>query len=415
MSMRSSIWFRLVLGFRRLPVSWLLLLACALLHSSYIYLSLFPAEQGKEGARLGALHSLRLVDYPEIEGFFELWKGQWWRLPISSLHHGDLVHLLCNAAGLWILGAMLEPRLGRIRYLLFVAGGLIVSLAPEVVVDQPAIGISGLLYAMFGLLLVLRTCDERIRERFHPSLIMWGFVWLFLCVPLGWLGIMPIANGGHLCGIVYGALVGWLSFVLIPRHRVVGWVGLVAVHAGIWIGISALMAPTWSGRYWGWRAVTENRPELWLQAVERDPRMVTGWKALIQSKIDEHDLSGAWKTALEATLANRSSTEIDDIVRALFRDGFVSASERESALETLRSVFGDESDAWLNRFHLTSGQKPLQNLVDLPSLDAPTSGLDDFVGLTLRFPGITQPFDATPRHPGVDPEDPNSARFGEVL
>ena len=419
LSLRESIWFRLMLGFRRLPVSWILLLVCALLHGSYIYLSLFPQEQGPEGSRLGALHVLRLVDFPEVHGFFELWKGQWWRLPVSALHHGDLVHLLCNAIGLWILGGMLEPRLGRVRYTAFVVGGLVVSLLPEAAIEQPAVGISGLLYAMFGLLLVLRTQDEAIRERFHPSLITWGFAWLFLCIPLTMLEIMPIANGGHLCGIVYGAFVGWLGFIVLPRSRTTGWLSLVSLHVAIAVGFSALMAPVWNGRYWGWQAVVENQPELWLKAVQRDPRMVTGWVAMIGSRQSKGDSRGAWEAALQAAQANRATPLFDEIIRELFRNEFRSATERAAALDSLQAMFGDEADAWLKRLRLpllpSVDGDPLETLVELPPLDVPVDGFGNFAGLTQHVPGITGPNETQPRRPEVDPDDPRSARYGEVL
>ena len=419
MSLRESIWFRLMLGFRRLPVSWLLLLVCALLHGSFIYLSLFPQEQGPEGARLGALHVLRLVDFPEVHGFFELWKGQWWRLPVSALHHGDLVHLLCNAIGVWILGGMLEPRLGRVRYTAFVVGGLVISLLPEAAIEQPAVGISGLLYAMFGLLLVLRTQDETIRERFHPTLIAWGFVWLFLCIPLTMLEIMPIANGGHLCGIVYGAFVGWLCYIVLPRHEALGWLSLVGLHLAVAVGFSALMAPAWNGRYWAWRAVMEERPELWLQAVQRDPRMIMGWVAMIDDKLANEDATGAWETALQAARANRDSKIFDRIIRELFRDEFQSASERATALDSLQAMFGDEADAWLTRLQLPRlpglDEAPPTELVELPPLDTPIDAFGNFAGLTRNVPGITTPHETPSRQPKVDPEDPQSARFGEVL
>ncbi len=337
----------------------------------------------------------------------------------QRLHHGDLVHLLCNAVGLWVLGGMLEPRLGRVRYALFVAGGLIVALIPEVMAEVPAVGISGLLYAMFGLLLVLRTRDEWVRERFHPTLIAWGFAWLFLCIPLTMLDIMPIANGGHLCGIVYGALVGWLSLIVLPRHRAVGWLSLIGLHLAVAVGFSALMAPVWNGRYWGWRAVTENRPELWLQAVERDPRMVTGWVAMIRNKRRDRDPAGAWQTALQAIRANRGSSIFDEIIRELFYRDFRTVEERARALDTLQEMFGDEADAWLTRLQLPSvgtvGQDPPETFVELPPLDAPFVSPGNFAGLTQHVPGITDPHEEPPRRPTVNPDDPRSARFGEVL
>jgi hypothetical protein len=319
----------------------------------------------------------------------------------------------------WILGGMLEPRLGRVRYFLFVVGGLLVSLIPEVVAEIPAVGISGLLYAMFGLLLVLRTQDDRVREEFHPSLIIWGFAWLFLCIPLTMLGILPIANGGHLCGIVYGALVGWLCLIVLPRHRAVGWLSVIGLHLAVVVGFSALMAPVWNGRYWGWRAVTENQPEFWLQAVQRDPGIVTGWMAMIQNKRRDGDPAGAWQVALQAARANRGSTVFDEIIRELFHWDFRTVEERASALDALQELFGDEADAWLARLQLpvigpVDGSLP-EAFVELPQLDALFGPTGNFSGLTQNVPGITIPHKPPSRQPSIDPDDPRSARFGESL
>lgn len=419
LSLRASIRFRLMLGFRRLPVSWILLLVCALLHGSFIYLSLFPQEQSLDGTHVGSLRHLVRTDHPEVHGFFQLWEGQWWRLPVSALHHADLLHLCSNAVMFWIFGGMLEPKLGRVRYLFFLLSALMVSLMPEAFVEKQAVGISGLVYAMFGLLLVLRTQDETIRERFYPSLIVLGFAWLFLCIPLTMLEIMPIANGGHLCGIVYGALVGWLSCIVLPRYRLIGWLSVVGLHVVAVVGIATLMAPVWNGRYWGWRAITENRPEFWLQAVQRDPRMVTGWVAMIDDQRGSGDSTGAWETALQAAQAHRSSTFFDEIIRELFRDEFRSTAEQNKALDSLRTTFGDEADAWLGRLHLP--QFPViegdsfEELVELPPLDLPSEMFDSFTGLTQHVPGITVPHEIPPRRPTVDPDDPRSARYGEVL
>ena len=419
MSLHASIRFRLMLGFHRLPVSWLLLLVCALLHGSFIYLSLFPQERGLDGVHIGSMRHLVRTDHPEVHGFFQLWEGQWWRLPVSALHHADLLHLIGNAVIFWIFGGMLEPKLGRFRYLLFLLSGLMVSLMPEAFVEKQAVGISGLVYAMFGLLLVLRTQDETIRERFQPSLIVLGFAWLFLCIPLTILEIWPIANGGHLCGVVYGAFVGWLCYIVLPRDRAIGWLSLVGLHLAVAVGFSALMAPVWNGRYWGWRAVTENRPEFWLQAVQRDPRMVAGWEAMIVNQRRSGDSAGAWETALQAARANRSTTIFDKTIRELFRDEFQSAIERATALDSLQEMFGDESDAWLKRFRLprlfSVDNDSFEELVELPPLDLPPDTFGSFSGLTRHVPGITIPHETMPRQPTVDPDDPRSARYGEVL
>ncbi len=83
--------------------------------------------------------------------------SQPWRLVTSLVAHGSIIHILANMYSLFVIGRMLEPTLGRGRYLaLFLIGGLggsvaVLLLAPTSYV----LGASGAIFAMLGALVVL--------------------------------------------------------------------------------------------------------------------------------------------------------------------------------------------------------------------------------------------------------------------
>ena len=199
-------------------------------------------------ARPGAIRTLVITDAPEVSGFFDLWHGQWWRITVSAFHHGNLMHLLCNAVAIWLLGDMLEPKLTRTRYLAFCLLGATFSLLPEIALGMGVIGLSGLAYAMFGLLLVLRRHDESIAERFRGPIVLMGFACLFLCVPLTMLDGVAIANGAHFFGLLYGYVFGWILYDIGSRRRVLATGLSLFLHALLVAFVVLLTAPFWNGR-----------------------------------------------------------------------------------------------------------------------------------------------------------------------
>src|SRR5690606_21738384 len=58
------------------------------------------------------------VDGEVLFGPFDLWDGQWWRIPISGFHHAGFVHLIVNCLSMVTLGQLLERRMPRWLYAL---------------------------------------------------------------------------------------------------------------------------------------------------------------------------------------------------------------------------------------------------------------------------------------------------------
>lgn len=406
-------------AFTRLPVTFVLIMVSSLLYSLTIYLSLTGGDTGLHGGKPGVLSELVRTDFPEIHGMISLWKGEWWRLTISAFHHANLLHLVMNVMAFWMFADLLEPRLGRFRYLLFCLLAATFSILPEAALDQSAVGISGMVFALFGLLLVVRRHDEEIAERMHPSLVPVCFVSLFICIPLTIFFEMPIANGAHLLGLVYGAAVGWLCFDQRLQSRLASYLGLAALHLGLFLCILLLMKPTWNGRYYAWKAITTTQSiSDWKKAVELEPSLNVGWASLTEHSIETGDLHQAWRTALKGAKLNRTSTEMNDLARYVWRK-FSSAPDRAVALDEIHQMFGDEADAWIERFELPlPGTAPLVQLAELPFPDLPVPSpvrLNELLDVPAQVPGITRPLPVELPPGDIDPNDPQSARLGTTL
>lgn len=411
----------LMLGraFCRLPVSSLLILVSCFLYALSVSASYSAGSVNGLTVKPGALNVLLLTDFPDVNGMFSLWEGEWWRLTISAFHHGNLVHLVMNVLAFWMFADLLEPKLGKLRYLVFCLLAATFSLLPETALNQSAVGISGMVFAQFGLILVVRRHDEDIAERMHPSLVPICFASLFICIPLTMFAGMPIANGAHLLGLVYGAIVGWLCYDFRLSSRFGSFAGLVVIHSGLILGLLALMRPTWDGRYFAWRAIKDTQSLAdWQKAVELDPSLETGWRYLAEHYVATGDRHKAWVTVLNGARLNRSTTKLDELARYVWRE-FDSAIDRAVALDEIQQVFGDEHEDWIERFDLpiypTTSTTKLAELAlpDLPPMS--TVSLDALLDVPAEVSGITRPLPAIFPAGTVNPDHPDSASLGTTL
>jgi membrane associated rhomboid family serine protease len=139
----------------------------------------------------------------------ETLNGQWWRLLTSVFLHGGLMHLLANMYGLFYIGSILEPLLGKTRFLgAYLICGIIASLASIGWYEETvSVGASGAIFGMYGLFLALL-----LAKIFHPE-----FAQTFLSSTLIFVGFNllmgfqgGIDNAAHIGGLVSGFAIGWL-------------------------------------------------------------------------------------------------------------------------------------------------------------------------------------------------------------
>ncbi|MDA0809876.1 MAG: rhomboid family intramembrane serine protease [Planctomycetota bacterium] len=403
----------------RLPMTCLLILVSCFLYALSVSASYSAGSVSGLVVKPGALNLLLLTDFPDVNGMFKLWEGEWWRLTVSAFHHGNLIHLMMNMLAFWMFADLLEPKLGKLRYFVFCVAAATFSMLPEAALNQSAVGISGMIFAQFGLILVVRRHDEDIAERLHPSLVPICFVSLFVCIPLTIFMDLPIANGAHLFGLLYGAIVGWLCYEFRLRSRLASGAGLMVIHSGLILAILALMRPTWDGRYFAWRAITQTQSLAdWQKAVELNPSLETGWRYLAEHYVATGDRHKAWVTVLKGARLNRSTTKLDGLARYVWQQ-FDSAIDRAVALDEVQQVFGDEHEAWIERFELPlPSQTSSTVLAELAFPDLPATStvrLDALLDVPAEVSGITRPLPAIFPPGTVNPDHPESARLGVSL
>jgi membrane associated rhomboid family serine protease len=143
----------------------------------------------------------------------ELWRGmRLWTLFTSMFAHADLLHLGFNCYWCWRLGREIERELPRLHVLVLIVGTtLFGSLAELATSSQTGIGMSGMIYGLFGFMLVTREQHPVFRQTLDTGTIRLLNGWLLVCFALDASGIMPVANFAHLGGLIAGLLAGLAS------------------------------------------------------------------------------------------------------------------------------------------------------------------------------------------------------------
>ena len=141
--------------------------------------------------------------------------GEYYRLITAGFLHAGLFHLLTNMLSLWILGTMIEPAIGRWRFGLIYFVSLLCGSFGALLLspNELTVGASG---AIFGLLAA-------------AAVVAWNRGFNLMESGLGvWIGLnllitftVPnISVGGHIGGLVGGALTALLLVELRDRIRV---------------------------------------------------------------------------------------------------------------------------------------------------------------------------------------------------
>jgi membrane associated rhomboid family serine protease len=136
----------------------------------------------------------------------------WYRLVTSGFLHFGIVHIGLNMFFLYVLGPMLEPVLGRVRFLLLYLASLLGGSLGVIVLDSGGIsaGASG---AVFGLMAAAAV--GQWRRGINPFTTGIGATLLLNLVIT--FAIPGISIGGHLGGAVAGAICG--AVMLAPAYQ----------------------------------------------------------------------------------------------------------------------------------------------------------------------------------------------------
>lgn len=155
-----------------------------------------------------------------------------WRMLTAALLHsqGMIFHILFNMYLLYAIGGMLEPLLGRARflalYILSAIGGSVAVLwleDPRVAV----IGASGAVFGLFGALLIIM----RQRRVNYTGILVTVAINLVLGFIPGFNISWQAHVGGLMVGLAMGAIFAYTPAG--PRRATLQWVGIAVVVAAL--------------------------------------------------------------------------------------------------------------------------------------------------------------------------------------
>lgn len=406
-----AIKFSLIQAIRTNPITAAVIaIAVGLFIAVKVYALQYPDDARNSYWKLGCVTKLLYVEQPELWGPLELWKGQIWRIPVSVFHHADVLHLLMNCIALGYLGWLLYGTMRVFRYSLFLMSAVLISSMPGFLIEEYSVGLSGVVYAIFGVLFVVRQHDERV-NRFVPDwLVHVGILMLFFCLILTWSRIAPIANLAHFSGFIYGWLVGSVFYGHKRSRRL--RIGFCAAHLLLIPAIDMTMHPVWKGRYqWYLADKTRNqdeRLEHLQKAVRCDPSLVHPWHEIARIQIRKGQRMESWKTMLQSLSFNRTQPKGIELAREVWTS-FSTKAEREQALQTLDETFPDEASTWQEK--LRTGYA----LADAGVPQEPATTIAELITNPQTSDNVAKRELPALSAPDIDPNSWNSALAGETL
>jgi len=146
--------------------------------------------------------------------------GEWWRLLSSCFIHFGIFHLLMNMYALLYIGLLLEPYLGKTRFLSAYLLAGIAGSASSIFWNDYTIsaGASGAIFGMYGVFLALLTTNH-IEKSARKALLTSILVFVGYNLLNGLQG--GIDNAAHIGGLVSGLIIGFAFYPSMKRPELI--------------------------------------------------------------------------------------------------------------------------------------------------------------------------------------------------
>ena len=167
---------------------------------------------------------------------------EWWRLMTAAFLHGNAIHIGMNMLMLWWIGAPVEEALGRARYLALYLVSALAGSAGALLLTPEAftVGASGAIFGILGAALVFERQRNYVLGGSAMSIIALNLILTF--------AIPNISIGGHLGGLVGGALCALALSRFGRGHALYGRLGLIGVAGMLAVGVLSVAVAYWRVR-----------------------------------------------------------------------------------------------------------------------------------------------------------------------
>jgi membrane associated rhomboid family serine protease len=168
---------------------------------------------GGASATQGGIGQSQLLEYGSVSRP-EIAAGEYWRLITAGFLHAGFLHLAFNMFALYVLGTMLEPAIGRLRFGLIYMVSLLAGSFGALLLEPnaPTVGASGAIFGLMGAAVVI------MRNRGVNPMESGLGLWIGLNLLITFT-IPNISIGGHIGGLIGGAVAAALLFDLRDRVR----------------------------------------------------------------------------------------------------------------------------------------------------------------------------------------------------
>jgi len=141
--------------------------------------------------------------------------GEYWRVLTAGFLHAGFFHLLFNMFSLYILGSLLEPAIGKLRFGLIYFVSLLAGSFGALLVEPnaPTVGASGAIFGLMGAAVIV------MRNRGLSVMESGLGIWILLNLVVTFT-VPNISIGGHVGGLIGGIVAGLVLFDLGDRVRI---------------------------------------------------------------------------------------------------------------------------------------------------------------------------------------------------
>jgi membrane associated rhomboid family serine protease len=144
--------------------------------------------------------------------------GEYWRLLSSIFLHGGMIHLAGNIFGLTLIGPILEPILGKAKFVFaYLATGIIASLSSIYWHDAiVSVGASGAIFGLCGVFLALIATNvfHHYFDMEFSSYLMSLIGTFIVCNLVIGFFMENVDNAAHIGGVLSGFILGLLQSIL---------------------------------------------------------------------------------------------------------------------------------------------------------------------------------------------------------
>ena len=158
--------------------------------------------------------------------------GDIYRVVTAGFLHAGPFHLAVNMYSLYILGSLLEPAIGRVRFLLIYFVGLLAGSFGALLVapDQLVVGASTAIFGLMGAAVVVMR--NRGIDPMASGLPLWIGINLVLTFTF-----TRLSKGGHVGGLIGGIVAALILFELADRVRKLPQIVPMVLTGALGVGI----------------------------------------------------------------------------------------------------------------------------------------------------------------------------------